>query len=85
MPPGATGSARAATAVGLVVLFEREAELAQDLQQEIARPDVLALHRRGDDALIEIVQQPADQQALAAAVLGGDDAEPRVASTANAP
>ena len=69
---------QAAAAIGLVGLFEREAELAQDLLQEIARRHVLALDRGGDDALVEIVQQPADQQALAAAVLGGDHAEPRV-------
>ena len=43
-----------AAPVGLVVLFEREAELAQDLQQEFPRTDVLALDRGDDDALVEI-------------------------------
>ena len=57
-----------AAAIGLVVLVEREAELPQDLEQEFLRADVLALHGRCDDAIVEILEQAADQEALAAAV-----------------
>ncbi len=69
---------QAAAAIGLVGLFEGEAELTQDLLQEVARRDVVALDRSGDDALVEIFQQPFDQQALAAAVVRGDHTEPGV-------
>ena len=69
---------QAAAAIGLVDLFGREPELAQDVLQELARRNGFLVDRGGDDALVEIFQQPVDQQALAAALLGRDDAEPRV-------
>ena len=50
----------------------------KSLEQKIASGHVLALDRSGDDALVEIVEQAFDQQALAAAVIGGDNAEPGI-------
>ena len=69
---------QAAAAVGLVALFEREAELLRISCRKSRGRYVLALDGSGDDALVQIVQQAADQQALTAAVLGGDDPEARV-------
>ena len=63
--------------VSLVVLFEREAELAQDLQQEFPRTDLLASDGGDHDALVEIAEQSADQQALAATVICSDHAHAR--------
>jgi hypothetical protein len=65
-------------AVGLVVLREREAELTQDLEQELTRTDVLALNRGHIHALVQVLQQALDQQALAAAVIRDDHAETRL-------
>jgi hypothetical protein len=64
-----------AAAVGLVVVFEREAELLQHLEQEFARTEPFAAHRRSHDAFVEVAQQMADQQALAATLRGGNDAK----------
>jgi hypothetical protein len=66
-----------APAIALVVVFQREAELAQHLQQEIARRQMLARHGRNDESLIEPLQETADQRRLAAAARRRQHTEPR--------
>src|SRR5690606_11949950 len=62
-------------AVGFVLLIERHAELPQDLEQEFARADLLALHGGRDDPIVELREQPPQEVALTATVLGDNDAD----------
>lgn len=63
--------------IRFVVLFECDAELAQDVEQEFARRALFSLDRCGNDALVELPEHAPDQIALAAAMIRDHDTEAR--------